>query len=125
MLTLFSPFSKECSNVYPRVNVYIDILIAGVASFFFKGGTTMQKDILNIEDAISIYKVTDLIADSTSITGAEVRLLSAEIEKIEEQIISLRAKLKKETQFNRKMELNIEIKRLEQDKNKLTGGDRL
>ena len=31
----------------------------------------------------------------------------------------------KESQFNRKMELNIEIKRLEQKKNKLLGGDRL
>jgi ribosome-binding protein aMBF1 (putative translation factor) len=59
------------------------------------------------------------------ITGAEARELSAKIEEIEGQINSLRAKLKKESQFNRKMELNIEIKRLEQNKNKLLGGDRV
>ena len=79
----------------------------------------------DIVDAISIYKVSDVIADNTSITGAEARALSAQIEDIEGQITSLRAKLKKESQFNRKMELNIEIKRLEQNKNKLLGGDRL
>ena len=39
------------------------------------------------------------------------------------RIANLRSKLKKESQFNRKMELNIEIKRLEQSKNKLLGGD--
>jgi len=39
------------------------------------------------------------------------------------EIQKRRSKLKKESQFNRKMELNIEIKRLEQSKNKLLGGD--
>ena len=33
------------------------------------------------------------------------------------------ATLVREIQFNRKMEINIEIKRLEQSKNKLLGGD--
>ena len=60
-----------------------------------------------------------------NITGAEARELSAQIEDIEQEITSLRAKLKKESQFNRKMELNIEIKRLEQNKNKSLGGDRI
>ena len=58
-------------------------------------------------------------------TGTEARELSAQIEDIEQEITSLRAKLKKESQFNRKMELNIEIKRLEQKKNTLVGGDAL
>ena len=83
---------------------------------------TLYSDIV---DVISIYKVSDVIADNDSITGAEARVLSTQIEEIEGQITSLRAKLKKESQFNRKMELNIEIKRLEQNKNKLLGGDRL
>jgi predicted nucleic acid-binding Zn-ribbon protein len=60
-----------------------------------------------------------------NITGAEARELSAKIEDIEQRIANLRSKLKKEPQFNRKMELNIEIKRLEQNKNKLLGGYRL
>ncbi len=81
---------------------------------------TLYSDIV---DAISIYKVTDIIGGNASITGAEARGLSAKIEDIEQRIISLRSKLNKETQFNRKMELNLEIKRLEQSKNKLLGCD--
>jgi hypothetical protein len=77
----------------------------------------------DIVDAISIYKLSDVIADNASITGAEARLLSTQIEEMEGQITSLRSKLKKESQFNRKMELNIEIKKLEQNKNKLLVGD--
>lgn len=79
----------------------------------------------DIVDTISIYNLSTIIPTDDNITGAEARELSAQIEDIEQEITSLRAKLKKETQFNRKMELNIEIKRLEQNKNKLLGGDRL
>lgn len=79
----------------------------------------------DIVDAISIYNISFVLPTNGNITGAEARELSAKIEEIEVQINSLRAKLKKESQFNRKMELNIEIKRLEQNKNKLLGGYRL
>lgn len=76
-------------------------------------------------DTISIYNLSTIIPTDDNITGAEARELSAQIENIEQEITSLRARLKKENQFNRRMELNIEIKRLEQNKNKLLGGDRL
>lgn len=83
---------------------------------------TLYSDIV---DSISIYNVSNVIINNASITGAEARALSTQIEEIDGQITSLRARLKKESQFNRKMELNIEIKRLEQNKNKLLGGDAL
>ena len=83
---------------------------------------TLYSDIV---DTISIYKLSTVMPTDDNITGAEARELSAKIEEIERRITSLRSKLKKETQFNRKMELNIEIKRLEQNKNKLLGGNRL
>jgi hypothetical protein len=76
-------------------------------------------------DAISIYNLSAIMPMDENITGAEARELSAQIEDIEQEITSLRSKLKKESQFNRKMELNIEIKRLEQNKNKLLGGNGL
>lgn len=79
----------------------------------------------DIVDAISIYNISSVLPTNGNITGTEARELSAQIEDIEQEITSLRAKLKKESQFNRKMELNIEIKRLEQNKNKLLGGYRL
>lgn len=76
----------------------------------------------DIVDAICIYNVSSILPDKQAVTGSEARQLSAEIEYIEHQIATLRAKLKSETQFNRKMELNIEIKKHEQAMNKLTGG---
>ena len=79
----------------------------------------------DIVDTISIYNLSTIIPTDDNITGAEARELSAQIEDIEQEITSLRARLKKENQFNRRMELNIEIKKLEQNKNKLLGGDRL
>ena len=79
----------------------------------------------DIVDTISIYNLSAIMPTDDNITGAEARELSAQIENIEQEITSLRARLKKESQFNRRMELNIEIKRLEQNKNKLLGGDRL
>ncbi|HFU4371687.1 TPA: DUF4391 domain-containing protein [Streptococcus suis] len=79
----------------------------------------------DIVDTISIYNLSTIIPTDDNISGAEARELSAQIKVIEQEITSLRAKLKKESQFNLKMELNIEIKRLEQNKNKLLGGDRI
>ena len=49
------------------------------------------------------------------VTGAEARQLVAKREQIQKQITSLKAQMKKETQFNRKVELNIEIKKLEKE----------
>ncbi|BAK98110.1 hypothetical protein OBV_09120 [Oscillibacter valericigenes Sjm18-20] len=45
--------------------------------------------------------------------GDEARALLAQRQAAEAKIAALRAELKKETQFNRKVELNMEIKRLE------------
>lgn len=79
----------------------------------------------DIVDTVSIYNLSTIIPTDDNITGAEARELSAQIENIEQEITSLRARLKKENQFNRRMELNIEIKKLERNKNKLLGGDRV
>ncbi|MHB8128963.1 MAG: DUF4391 domain-containing protein [Mobilitalea sp.] len=76
----------------------------------------------DIVDAISVYNVSNIIPSITSITGMEARKLSLGIEKIDIEISTLRSKLKKENQFNRRMELNIEIKSLEKEKNNLLGG---
>ena len=77
----------------------------------------------DIVDAISIHNLSTIMPTEGNISGAEARELTAQIETIEQEIISLRSKLKNESQFNRRMELNIEIKRLEQNKNKLVGGN--
>ena len=76
----------------------------------------------DIVDAVSIYNVSDILPSRPDLTGAEARELSTGLETIEQKIISLKAKLKSETQFNRKMEINIEIKKLEKEKMNLVGG---
>lgn len=76
----------------------------------------------DLVDQVSIDKVSDIVKDKKVITGVKARELIRQIEIIDEEITSLRARLKKEDQFNRKMEFNIRIKKLEQEKEKLIGG---
>lgn len=73
-----------------------------------------------IVDAISIFNAKKVSA-AKDLTGEQARDLTASIEKIDSELAILRGKLKKETQFNRKMELNIEIKKLEQRKKEIVG----
>ncbi len=77
----------------------------------------------DIVDTISIYKLSTMMPVEDTITGSEARTFTLKVEAIEDEITSLRARLKKETQFNRRMELNIAIKKLERSKNELLGGD--
>jgi len=80
---------------------------------------TLYSDIV---DTISVYKVSNIISNEVELTGEEARALTSKIESLDQQINALRVKLKKETQFNRKMELNIEIKKLERQKSNIIGG---
>jgi hypothetical protein len=78
---------------------------------------TLYSDIV---DAISIFNAKKVSA-TENLTGEQARDLTASIEKIDSELAILRVKLKKETQFNRKMELNIEIKKLEKQKKEIVG----
>ncbi len=73
-----------------------------------------------IVDKISIMRAQEL-TDNVQITGEEARELTAKIQELDSKIASLKSKIKKETQFNKRMELNIEIKKLEQKKKEIVG----
>lgn len=77
----------------------------------------------DIVDTVSIYKASALIPIDLDISGEDARQLTAEIEGLEKQIATLKSKLKNETQFNKKMELNIEIRNLSKRKSQITGGN--
>lgn len=79
---------------------------------------TLYSDIV---DAISIYKASFILQTKVDLTGSESRQVTAKIEDIEREISFLRTKLNKETQFNRRMELNIQIKKLEEEREKVIG----
>ncbi len=73
-----------------------------------------------IVDKISIMRAQEL-TDNVQITGEEARELTAKMQELDSKIASLKSKIKKETQFNKRMELNIEIKKLEQKKKEIVG----
>lgn len=70
-------------------------------------------------DAVSIFNASQLTPAQINLTGDQARALTARMEEIERQIADLRAGMKKETQFNRRVKLNMEIKKLETDISKL------
>ena len=76
----------------------------------------------DIVDAISIYNLSTIMATDINITGAEAREIATKVEGLEKQIASLKSQINKETQFNRKIELNIKIKKLNNKKDELMGG---
>lgn len=77
---------------------------------------TLYGDIVDAMSILNAKKVSII----TSLTGEQARELTGKIEKIDAELTILRGKLKNEIQFNRKMELNIEIKKLDKQKKDLT-----
>lgn len=81
---------------------------------------TLYSDIV---DAISIYNVSNMADVDIEISGEEARLFMSKIESLDKQISVLRYKSKKETQFNRNTEINIEINKLKNLKESMIGGN--
>lgn len=76
----------------------------------------------DIIDTISIDKVSEMFPPEYKLTGQQARAFSSRLETLEQKIADLKSAFRKETQFNRRMEINIEIKKLDEEKNKLVGG---
>ena len=66
-------------------------------------------------DRLSVQNAQEKMQVSEELTGEEARQLLAQREQVEKEIAALRAELKKETQFGRKVELNMRIKKLEEN----------
>ena len=64
-------------------------------------------------DRLSVCNAHEKMQLAEDLTGEEARQLLAQREQLEKEIAALRAELKKETQFSRKVELNMGIKKLE------------
>ena len=64
-------------------------------------------------DRLSVQNAREKMQVSEDLTGEEARQLLAQREQVEKEIATLRVELKKETQFSRKVELNMKIKKLE------------
>ena len=66
-------------------------------------------------DRLSVQNAQEKMQVSEELTGEEARQLLAQREQVEKEIAALRAELKKETQFGRKVEMNMRIKKLEEN----------
>ena len=73
----------------------------------------------DIVDAISIFNIKQRTGNDAGLTGETARLLVAELDELDLRIANLRAELKKETQFNRKVEMNMQIKCLIYKRNEM------
>ena len=76
--------------------------------------TNLYRFYSSIIDRISIFR---LKSDKENLTGEAAREEYNRIKAIDAKIATLRNELKMESQFNRKMEINIRIKQLENERN--------
>ena len=102
---VFTPWQPEDSSFWAALDIR-ELRFTNFFDFY-----TDWVDRLSVQNAQEKMQVTE------ELTGEEARQLLARQEQLEKEIAALRAELKKETQFGRKVELNMRIKKLEKLKN--------
>ncbi len=105
-ITLEEPICTEWqdadSSLWDRLNI---------SNFRYTNFFDMYSDIVDVVAVFNAERLTD-----EEISGEEARELLRRNAEIDKQIATLRAELKKATEFNRKMEINMKIKKLEKEK---------
>ncbi len=105
-ITLEEPICTEWqdadSNLWDRLNI---------SNFRYTNFFDMYSDIVDTIAVFNAEKLTD-----EEISGDEARELLRRNAEIDSQIAALRAELKKATEFNKKMEINMKIKKLEKER---------
>lgn len=71
----------------------------------------------DIADFISIDTAKDYTT-ATQLTGEQARQIKAKIEEIDTKIAILKSKINKETQFNNRVEMNMQIRKLKKEREK-------
>lgn len=100
---VFTEWQEENSILWDRLNI---------SKLRYTNFYDMYSDLL---DAIAVFNVSKLT--DKEINGEDARKLLRSNAEIDSQIAVLRTKLKKATEFNRKMEINMKIKKLEKERN--------
>ena len=102
-ITLEEPICTEWldndSGLWDKLNI---------SNFRYTNFFDMYSDIV---DAVAVFNAEKLTDEE--ISGEDARELLRRNAEIDSQIAALRAELKKATEFNKKMEINLKIKRLE------------
>lgn len=96
---VFTEWQEENSILWDRLNI---------SKLRYTNFYDMYSDLI---DAIAVFNASKLT--DKEINGEDARELLRRNAEIDNQIAALRAELKKATEFNRKMEINLKIKKLE------------
>ena len=100
---IFTEWQEENSILWDRLNI---------SKLRYTNFYDMYSDLI---DAIAVFNASKLT--DKEINGEDARELLRRNAEIDNQIAALRAELKKATEFNRKMEINMKIKKLEKECN--------
>ena len=76
-------------------------------------------------DIISRSHLAAMNIETDNISGDEARETVERLKAIEQEMARLRSQMKKESQFNRKVELNTKLQKLKREKVKITEQGRL
>lgn len=99
---VFTEWQEENSILWDRLNI---------SKLRYTNFYDMYSDLIDAIAVFNVIKLTD-----KEINGEDARELLRRNAEIDSQIAALRAELKKATEFNRKMEINMKIKKLEKQK---------
>ena len=99
---IFTEWQEENSILWDRLNI---------SKLRYTNFYDMYSDLI---DAIAVFNVSKLT--DKEINGEDARELLRSNAEIDSQIAALRAELKKATEFNKKMEINMKIKKLEKER---------
>ena len=108
---IFSPW-VDSQNLSPQDHDFLASIQAGRLSF-----TNFYRFYSDFVDQLHLYKAAKLAGKTLQNQDPqEARRLHAEVVEIESELTTLRSQLEKETMFNRKVDLNIQLKRLQAQK---------
>lgn len=99
---IFTEWQEENSILWDRLNI---------SKLRYTNFYDMYSDLI---DAIAVFNASKLT--DKEINGEDARKLLRSNAEIDSQIAALRAELKKATEFNKKMEINMKIKKLEKER---------
>ncbi|MBP2046743.1 DUF4391 domain-containing protein [Methanobacterium aggregans] len=88
-----------------------------IKNLSFTNFYTFYKDIV---DALIKYNVSKLIGEPVADDADEVKSLYDDLTSLDTEIEAIKSRMGKETQFNRRLEMNIKVKELEDQKKELT-----
>lgn len=100
---VFTEWQEKNSILWDRLNI---------SKLRYTNFYDMYSDLIDAIAVFNVIKLTD-----KEINGEDARKLLRSNAEIDSQIAALRAELKKATEFNKKMEINMKIKKLEKRKN--------